>query len=646
MLIRENDELFTVGTIAFDEGAGLVDVHPFKQYLDRETVRSVRREVILPLNKLQDESPVTDRPPSKNPLDPHLEVPAGLILLQRASDDTGSFRLYVADRDVEYTITDLEAYKRPLPVRRFLPGVGPSGELLDLQRENVQSARNIAAIAEVQYKLEPDRFLGVLEVDPIFEWGTDSIRCMARFPEDEFEVLADVRFAEAEVDIEMKYDHQRWPRDQKPFAFDDVLVRLRDGTLRPVEDMTPRWLAEYATAAGFGNIGQLKSKAYRLLLEYASGDVVATREILRGVSFHAFSHRVLGRHPNPIAFMTTRNAFSVAIFDREARIYNIGDGHVGIVHDGPPLDENKRVALIALVSYLAGNRAEHVSTELFGKDERLSFEFHARGGATKRGQPPLVIDPWHDATTLAVGAHFGNMLQSIHNLYRAKPMKLEAALHHYFEGANSDYPTSRILMFAVAIDTLVALRIGTDRDVPIIDRETYARLTGPLRRTFDLALRTGVPEDAKRKLLARFDNLNNASATQRQRDFWRSLAITLTREEERILASRHEVSHEGHVGDERTRDSLIANQYKSDVLCNLFNRAFLTMLGWTGKYRDATSRTRDELPLAESPLNRRAKRRDRHPIRKIGNETVRPFGLPRTADAVRDALSRATSHPR
>jgi hypothetical protein len=71
----------------------------------------------------------------------------------------------------------------------------------------------------------------------------------------------------------------------------------------------------------------------------------------------------------------------------------------------------------------------------------------------------------------------------------------------------------------------------------------------------------------------------------------------LTAEELEVLDTRHEVVHEGHLGNERGREALMENYRRSNILANLFNRAFLTMLGWNGLYQDANDQG-SELALA------------------------------------------------
>ncbi len=56
---------------------------------------------------------------------------------------------------------------------------------------------------------------------------------------------------------------------------------------------------------------------------------------------------------------------------------------------------------------------------------------------------------------------FQALLDAVRRLRDKSPSKIDAAFHHYFEGVNLSYPVTRILMLAVAIDTLVALQIVT-----------------------------------------------------------------------------------------------------------------------------------------------------------------------------------------
>lgn len=544
-------------------------------------------EGIASLRALQAPLP---RPSDQGFTAPFIEWGAGTVIAVPNSDD-GVFEFYIIDHDVVHPFGAEPDLGTPLPVRVYDLHAGPIGDRIALPRGENRSVLVLAGTIELQFSAPPDRFLYILETPLLREWRVHAAPATAEFPDDLVDAAADVTLSDTGVTLQLAYDPFRWPADPTPFDFADVHARLHDGIVTP---QIGNWKAAHVLvhADHHGDQTYLTAKAYQLTLKYGSGSVVATRETFRGTTFKGFSHRIFGRDPHISALLFAPNAFIVTLFGRDARIYQPADDFVAVVHDGEPLTDDERSALTSLLAYIAGNRLAHISTEIFGSDSRLSYEYHARGQSTERGLPPLRIDHWTE-TPRAIAQHFGTLLDAMLSLYRTKPMKLDAALHHYFEGVNSNYPVSRTLQLAVAVDTLVALHAGT-KELPIIDRGIFKKIIKPVRHVLDLALRAfAIPDDQAKQLRNKLDNLNEASARQRQLAFWKSVGIELTAEELAVLDTRHEVVHEGHLGNERGREALMENYRRSNVLANLCNRAFLTMLGWNGLYQDANDPRRE-----------------------------------------------------
>lgn len=557
--------------------------------------RGIRREVMAgeDVGSLRQLQPALPDREDGGLIAPFVEWRAGTVLAVPGGED-GVFELYVIDRDVVHPFGAEPDLSTPLPVRRYDVRSGAIGELIPLPRGQNQSVLVLAGTIELQFAAPPDRFLAILETPLLREWTVQAATAVAEFPNDRIDAAADVTLSDNGVTLHLAYDLFKWPADPTPFNFADVHARLHDGSVTP---HSGNWKAEHVVVHGdhHGERIYLTAKAYQFRLTYGTGPIAATRETFHGSTFKGFSHRIFGRDPQISALLFARNAFVVNVFGRDARIYQPAEDFVAVVHEGEPLADDERSALTSLLAYLAGNRLAHISTETFGADSRLSYEYHARGQRTERGLPPLRIDHWTE-TPVAIAEQLGALLHAMLELYRAKPMKLDAALHHYFEGVNSNYPVSRTLQLAVAIDALVALHIG-NKEMPIIDRDVFKKLIKPVRQVLDLALRAfAVPDDPARQLRNKLDNLNKASARRRQNSFWKSVGISLTPAELEILDTRHEVVHEGHLGEERGREALMENYRRSNVLANLFNRAFLTILGWRGAYRDAND-PRSELPL-------------------------------------------------
>jgi hypothetical protein len=115
-----------------------------------------------------------------------------------------------------------------------------------------------------------------------------------------------------------------------------------------------------------------------------------------------------------------------------------------------------------------------------------------------------------------------------------------------------------------------------------------------MRSALQTAKIVGSPAD---QLLGKVGYLNEVSSGKRQSAFWKHVNVALTKEEVSVLATRHDVVHEGHVGDDADEGTLLLNDRRSGILANLFNRAMLKLIGWTGPYRDALSgEERDLVP--------------------------------------------------
>jgi hypothetical protein len=379
----------------------------------------------------------------------------------------------------------------------------------------------------------------------------------------------------------------------------DLDLQVSNASIEPAEVSAPSWRAEHAYLHGMQNFWSLGGSAYRLQIRFEDGLASATRETFRGDEFRAFSYRVFRDDPEPMEAICAHNAFVVEAFGRRARIYNpsVADGKaMAIVYEGERFDQTQTLALRGLMNFLLGKRLRHVSTESLADARLLAFEYHEVGGATERGLAALKIEHQARATAL-LADNFGPMLDKFYVLRQGAPMKLDATFHHYYEGANSNYPTSRILTFAVAIDALATLWWKQQARPGIIGRDVFSDGVLPaIRTTMRSALgAVGIAGPRADQLVARLDGMNEPSSSKRQAAFWRHVDIVLTEEERAVLRTRHSVVHEGHVGDDADEATLLLNDRRSRILANLFNRAMLRLLCWNGPYRDALSGEEREL---------------------------------------------------
>ncbi len=561
---------------------------PMGEHLQRGIFVPVALDSVIALATLQRDLP---RFEEREPFGPILEIQAGTVVARRTPGDPTRYEFFEVTEDLLHAFDGYDPERR-IRARRFEIGSGPKGEIVELRSQEVTSVRALGNLAQLQHVAEPDRFLYVLRIPIITEWETSVVAATGRFPSKELTGPASVTFRDGRVSATLECpEHPLFVGEPQGVDVSSVYAKLEDGRLEPMSHSTPSWSAtgvQYSGASVGGSGALFRFQVAGLTVAFVDGEATATRETFRGLTLSGFSHRIIPEHPSVFNLITARDSYIVSLFGREARVVQSAANHVSVIHEGTPLGRQEIGDVLALVQYLCGNRGQHVSTETFGVGGRLAFEFRERGTPTDRGLPPVRIDYWTKTPEL-VARDFSTMLMSIRRLREKAPVKLDAAFHHYFEGVNSSYPVTRILMLAVAIDTLVALQIGNQRQAQIICNEAFQRILKPIHAATLAALAAeGVAEEDATKILNKLGGLNNASARQRQRDFWADLGILLSEDEAEVLETRHEVVHEGHVGSERTAEALWDNYRRSGVLANLFNRAMLTLLGWTGSYLDAT----------------------------------------------------------
>jgi hypothetical protein len=480
------------------------------------------------------------------------------------------------------------ADERPRTIRatRWGPTVGASIDEVELNFDEVVDAFGLTWRAEFKANAPRDQMYRFMAI-PVFErWKTDAATLMS--------VTTDAETISGEGKVELSTDSvsiniTNDPRKRFGPAkteIGDLDLQVSNASIDPAEVTRPSWRAEHAYLHATQDFWSLGGSAYRLRIQFDDGPASATRETFRGDEFRAFSYRVFRDEPEPLEAICAHNAFAVVAFGRKARIYNpaVVDGKAtAIVYEGERFDQAQTLTLRGLMNFLFGKRLRHTSTESLADAELLEFEYHEVGEATDRGLPALKIEHQSRATAL-LADNFGPMLDKFHDLRQGAPMKLDAAFHHYYEGANSNYPTSRILTIAVAIDALAALWWKQKARPGVIGRDIFSDEILPVVRTAMRAALGAVCIVGPRsdQLVARLDGLNQSSSSKRQAAFWRHVDIDLTEEERAVLRTRHSVVHEGYVGDDGDEAILLLNDRRSRILANLFNRAMLRLLGWSG----------------------------------------------------------------
>jgi hypothetical protein len=350
---------------------------------------------------------------------------------------------------------------------------------------------------------------------------------------------------------------------------------------------------------------------------FRSGTVQFTREILKGGTL-AFAHNLWHREPpvNLLALMlgvcTAPDCIRTKVFGRPAIIYEPpqpdGDDtkFLAVFYHGAPLDEGRRRALSALIGYLCGGRSAHVATDTFDTTGILSVAFTERGDATVRKIMPVPLN-YPGEGPLTVAPHLPKLLDGMYRELRRDRQGIEAALHHYSEGVANAYPTKAVGDMSVAIDALIASRTGDDQSnadiiAPGDFKIMHRSMTEALKGLFADNRFGQLSQNQRQRLQTKLDNLNTASNTKRFERFWRDIGVKLKRRDVKVLRKRHPALHRGYPEDEATRRALLRSHEDVRRLANLFNRAFLAMLGYEGPILDARTGKRAWLTVRRAAV--------------------------------------------
>jgi len=262
----------------------------------------------------------------------------------------------------------------------------------------------------------------------------------------------------------------------------------------------PPWVARYAAIGGSGTSwsfdgghepGRLDITSPRITVTLANGTPAFTREVFEGVAISAFTDHILRREPPMPMHPQLRagpGAIRCALVGRPALIYvpPRHDDHRGqltaVLYHGPPFKDPERRALTSAIGYLCGGRANHALTETFDVRRKLSITYTERGSATTRMSPPVPLDRATPHAYL-IAREIPALTQRLATFYRdgsrEQSHTLDAVLHHYAEGVDSAYSTTRTLRLAVAFEALVNLVTSdyetNERITPKLNTSAYAK---------------------------------------------------------------------------------------------------------------------------------------------------------------------------
>jgi hypothetical protein len=585
----DDDGWYTLGIAkGFDGGlVRVVSTSDHRAMPIEETRRNL--EQVLDLENL---SPVEPRGSGKMGSSPaeilqtlsgaHPRYARGQVLAEFRKGEPDRVRPWLVATDICLTLSEAGRPDRDVPLLAFEQGLDYAGPHEHRPSGGLRRPVGIANQVHFYATVPKDDFS-----QPVFEaWEFPQIPMSEAALSWDGKRLTGVA-AIVERDGEINYD---FLPDEASRATLAVETFVNNGELSPLDPLV-RWGAKHVHGRVIDTLHKQVSGAIaELTVRHLDGEATMTRETFGATRFDGFSHRTLSPDPQIMELIFAFNTFNVSVFEREARVFNVlgHDRVIGVAYRGAPLEHEQRSSLRLLLAYASGNRSWHASTETFDEYGQLLVTVrrsYRTGSAI--GTAPLLLDPW-SSTNQLFAETFATMLDRIHEVRVNNPERLDAVVHRYFEGSSSSYPADRLLDMAVAIDALISLVMGTKQKPIIDDKPKFRALRKGLVKTLrGITRRLGLKQGDIGEFERMLNNLNKPAAAARARAFWTRIGISLTDLEKKALASRPYSVHESLYGDEGTASGLREKYDLSCVLINLFNRAFLSELGWRGKYRDA-----------------------------------------------------------
>lgn len=385
---------------------------------------------------------------------------------------------------------------------------------------------------------------------------------------------------------------------------------LSNERLVPEPPKSMPWRAGVAVSGGSMNVrgaeylGSITVVTRSVVVTYREDPIVVTREIYSGAPWGAWSHPIFYREPpvNPLQLMMglgeTPSSVQFIWKGVATTIYRPyfadpvdgAEDHLAVVRVGHPLEPADMSVLGAFIGYCSGGRARNVATETYDMNGKLSVRLHDRGEPTARRSPPMPLDKPSPYVARFVIPHLPTILDAMETWRARDTRSFDAVFHHYAEGVDSAYPITRTLRLAVAFEAFVNLvtrDFAENEPIMCDDFETvrdvlYAGLDGQKKPNGPL---TDVQYG---RLKTKIMNLNSASNSRRQRAFWEAVPITHSKADDSLLRRlRNDSVHRGYVGEDQSREGLLAAAADADRLTDLFNRAVLTYAGYPGPVRSS-----------------------------------------------------------
>lgn len=283
---------------------------------------------------------------------------------------------------------------------------------------------------------------------------------------------------------------------------------------------------------------------------------------------------------------------------------------IEVTYEGNPFSSAEREALHDVLRFFCGVRGGAWFVECFDeRSSRLGFQCALRGQIRLFSQQLRPIDA--DAQMAARGESFPNMLAAMMELCEKNAPSVRAMIHHYNDASVQTYPTSQLRDLAVAVETLFVTLTGRQSGrTPMPHVPDFGARIGRVLAAFDAAfadIEDAEGKSERHRIRDKIKDANLVSPRQELFDLLKSLVIGFGKEDRELIDSyRNGILHSGYHGDESDPDNLDENSKAAAEYANLFHRALLRKLGFTGPYRDA--RSFESFQLSEALRHRESKK--------------------------------------
>jgi hypothetical protein len=376
-----------------------------------------------------------------------------------------------------------------------------------------------------------------------------------------------------------------------------ILESIVDGTLsfaydgRTVTAKGALSLDVRSSSSESGSHTRFKFDAYEISTILPDVAVAFTRET------------TLGMYLGARAAIGMATEFATNLFSRHARVAGYStEGSslpvdaLQVVYEGGPLEAEQRVSVRDVLRFLSGQRGCSTFVEYFDqKLGSLGFVYKNDGPTTLHHvRAPVNLHFIIGRQEVKLLEHeFSVMIEAMRSIRESSHLAISATIHHYNDGSMNEYVVSKLRDMSVALEALGVTLLGRQaRLLPIISDDVFTERIALVLDAFDQAfLDIESTEVSKReRLRLKLVNLNLSSPRDELFSVLESLNIGLSdKEKSWIRKMRNGILHSGFHGDDSEHDVFQVNIQAADLFANVYARAMLRKLGFSGRYRDAVS---------------------------------------------------------